>query len=78
MYYMLFVYVYTGLYEPLPQVVKAWLLFEWPFYQGDYPDPGPDADSGAEVAAHTALSQQYAFFNETSTFGPMSSGGRRS
>eukprot|EP00903_Cladosiphon_okamuranus_P007252 g7035.t2 len=22
-----------GLYKPLPQVVKAWLLLEWPFYQ---------------------------------------------
>ncbi|CAM9428606.1 unnamed protein product, partial [Hapterophycus canaliculatus] len=23
-----------AVYKPLPDVVKAWLLLEWPFYQG--------------------------------------------
>ncbi|CAM9992241.1 unnamed protein product [Pylaiella littoralis] len=56
-----------GLYKPLPQVVKAWLLLEWPFYQGD------DAD---DAATHT-LSQQHTFFNERSAFAHTSSRGQR-
>lgn len=35
---------HAGLYKPLPQVVKAWLLLEWPFYQGD-------ADTSTEESA---------------------------